>query len=347
VSDAPGPAGRDTATPAVPTARASEREARIRRLVPVVLATWFIAISAMRLVLVAPGGPGFDGRLYRSATVAWLHGQDPWQVVQGGVWFGAPPPSLIPMIPFALLPEDLAVGLMLVVGVVASAWAIRRLGAPMWWLAFPPLVDGMWNANPHVVVLPLLLASLAPIAIIVKVYAAIVPIVRLEVRTLLVTGVAILITAPFLPWATYFAERELIQLRLDLTAGGGASVFGLGGAALVVGLAASVAAFLVLVRRDRERAAWLAMPAFWPWTQWYYASMAIPGVLATRSDRPEPGGGEAPVASVLVFAIAAAILAAPVTAAPAVALVLVAVGPWLIDTARRSRRAEPVPAGSA
>ena len=155
---------------------------------PIILATWFIAISAMRLVLVVPGGPGFDGRLYRSATVAWLHGQDPWQVVQGGVWFGAPPPSLIPMIPFALLPEDLAVGLMLVIGVLASVWAIRRLGAPMWWLAFPPLVDGMWNANPHVVVLPLLLAGLAPIAIIVKVYAAIVPAIRLEIRALVVTA---------------------------------------------------------------------------------------------------------------------------------------------------------------
>jgi hypothetical protein len=289
--------------------------------VPVVLATWFIAISAMRLVLVAPGGPGFDGRLYRSATVAWLHGQDPWQVVQGGVWFGAPPPSLIPMIPFALLPEDLAVGLMLAMGVVASAWAIRRLGAPLWWLAFPPLVDGMWNANPHVVVLPLLLASLAPIAIVVKVYAAIVPLVRLEIRALIIAGVAILVTAPFLPWATYLAERELIQVRLDLTAGGGASVFGLDGVVLVVALAASVAAFVVLFRRDRERAAWLAMPAFWPWTQWYYASMAIPGVLAARADRPAPAGDEPPLGSVVLFAVAAAILAAPVTAAPAAALV--------------------------
>jgi hypothetical protein len=113
---------------------------------------------------------------------------------------------------------------------------------------------------------------------------------------------------------------------------------------LVVALAASVAAFVVLFRRDRERAAWLAMPAFWPWTQWYYASMAIPGVLATRADRP--AGGEAPLASVVLFAIAAAILAAPVTAAPAVALVVVAVGPWLTETVKRGRHPEAVPARS-
>ena len=67
----PGPADAD-ADDGDARRRPREREARIRRLVPVVLATWFIAISAMRLVLVAPGGPGFDGRLYRSATVAWL-----------------------------------------------------------------------------------------------------------------------------------------------------------------------------------------------------------------------------------------------------------------------------------
>ena len=113
---------------------------------------------------------------------------------------------------------------MLVIGIVASVWAIRQLGAPMWWLAFPPLVDGMWNANPHVVVLPLLLASLAPIAIVVKVYAAVVPL-----RPSRDPGAARrrrgdprhcpLPSVGHLP-----RERELIQLRLDQTAGGGASV---------------------------------------------------------------------------------------------------------------------------
>ncbi len=206
------------------------REAQVRRLVPILLATWFIAISAMRLILIAPGGPGFDGRLYRSATVAWLNGQDPWAVVQGGVYYGAPPPSLIPMIPFALLPETLGVGLLLVLCVVGSIWAIRRLGLPLWWLAFPPLVDGVWNANPHALVLPLLVAGgavLGAIAIIIKVYAAVVPAIRLEIRTLLLAGVAIVVTAPFVPWATYLAERQTIQAHLDATAGGGSSVFGL------------------------------------------------------------------------------------------------------------------------
>jgi len=289
----------------------------LRRLLPWILAAWFIAISAMRLAVIAPGGPGFDGRLYRSATVAWLNGQDPWAVVQGGVWFGAPPPSLLPMIPFALLPEGVALGVLLALCLGASAWAIRRLGLPMWWLAFPPLVDGIWNANPHVLVLPLLLVGLAPIAAIVKLYAAVVPSVRLELRALALTAVAFVVTAPFVPWATYLAERDIIRLRLDLTAGGGIGVWALDQPFLPVGVVVSLVAFWILVRRDRERAAWLAMPAFWPWTQWYYSSLAIPGVA------PRDAGDEVAASA----GIAAAILAVPLEGGPALALVVVAFGP--------------------
>ena len=59
LGDAPEPAGGDPATPADASTRAADREARIRRLVPVLLATWFIAISAMRLVAGRAGRPRF------------------------------------------------------------------------------------------------------------------------------------------------------------------------------------------------------------------------------------------------------------------------------------------------
>jgi predicted cobalt transporter CbtA len=36
---------------------------------------------------------------------------------------------------------------------------IRRLRLPIWWLAFPPLVDGVYIANPHVFVVPLILGA--------------------------------------------------------------------------------------------------------------------------------------------------------------------------------------------
>jgi hypothetical protein len=300
----------------------------VRRLLPWLLATWFVVISAMRLVVIGPGGPGFDGRLYRSAAVAWLGGADPWQVVQGGVYFGAPPPSLLPMIPFALVPETVGVGALLILGVVASAWAIRRLGLPLWWLAFPPLVDGMWNANPHILVLPLILAGLSPLATIVKAYAAVVPAVRLEVRALALTAVALLVTAPFVPWALYLSERQTISERLERTAGGGLSVWAIDQPLLPFAVVVALVALAVLVRRDRERAAWLAMPAFWPWTQWYYSSFAIPAVV-----------GDAATVMGLVAMLAAAILAIPLEGGPVIALVVVAFGPALVERLGASRLA--------
>lgn len=291
--------------------------AGLRPLLPWLLATWFIVISAMRLLVIAPGGPGFDGRLYRAATVSWLAGGDPWLVSQGGVYFGAPPPSLLPMIPFALLPETIGVGILLVLGLASSAWAIHRLRLPMWWLAFPPLVDGMWNANPHVLVLPLIVAGLGPLAVILKVYAAVVPVIRTEFRVLLVSGVLLVATAPFLPWGTFLAERSVIQTHLDLTAGGGLSVWAFGWPLLPIALVAALVALLVVASVDRDRAAWLAMPAFWPFTQWYYSSIAIPGVAG-------PGGSM----------LAAAILAVPLPGGPVLALIVCAVA--LTLSGRRS-----------
>jgi hypothetical protein len=301
-------------------------ESGVRWILPWLLATWFVVITVMRMVVIGPGGPGFDGRLYRAATIEWLHGGDPWAVVQGGVYFGAPPPSLIPMIPFALLPEPIAIGLLLGLGVAGTAWAIRRLGMPLWWLAFPPLVDGLWNANPHVLVLPLLLAGLAPIAIIVKVYAAIVPAIRLEVRALALAAILLVATVPFVPWDTYLAERQTIQDHLDRTSGGGLSAWSFDLPLLAVIVLVTVTALLVLARRDRDRAAWLAMPALWPWTQWYYSSLAIPGL----SDREGPNGPLASIETTVAAAGAAAILAVPLEGGPVIALVILAVAPPLL-----------------
>ena len=325
-------------------------ESGIRWILPWLLAAWFVAISAMRLVVIGPGGPGFDGRLYRSATVEWLAGGNPWAVVQGGVYFGAPPPSLLPMIPFALLPESLALGLLLALCVVGSAWAIRRLGMPLWWLAFPPLVDGVWNANPHALVLPLLVAGLAPLAVILKVYAAVVPAIRVEVRALVLAGLLVLVTAPFVPWGTYLAERQTIQEHLDRTAGGGLSAWGFDQPAMVVAVALAVLAAAVLARRDRDRAAWLAMPALWPWTQWYYSSLAIPGLTDRElGDRAEPAeAGVAPLETTLAATGAAAILAIPLEGGPVIALLVLAFGPAVLRRlgSRLPARREPLSHGT-
>ena len=105
---------------------------------------------------------------------------------------------------------------------------------------------------------------------------------------------------------------------------------------LAVGLVVAVAAFVVLVRRDRDRAAWLAMPVFWPWTQWYYSSMAIPGVVE------RPGDARAGLGTFVTLAIAAATLASPVEGAPVAALVIVALGPF-VAARRQEKSLEYVP----
>ncbi len=173
------------------------------------------------------------------------------------------------MIPFAVLPEGLARLLLVALGVAATVWMIRRLKLPIWWLAFPPLVDGLWIANPHVFVAPLLVAGLAPIATVVKLYAGAVPALRLDWRALAATAALLLVTFPFLPWGL-FVERwpEVSGALRDQSAGGGLSVW----VTPLLLPVALVAGFLL----GRKRLAWWAIPVFWPYTQWYYSSLVMP-----------------------------------------------------------------------
>lgn len=278
--------------------------AGLRPLLPWLLAAWFVAISAMRLALIATDGPGFDGRLYRAATVAWLHGEDPWSVVQGGVYFAAPPPSLLPVLPFALVPEAVAVPALLVLGIAANAWMFRRLHAPLWWLAFPPLVDGIWNANPHVFVAPLIVGGLGPLAVFVKVYGGVPLAGLLRIRALAITVVALVVTIPLLPWERFLNELPTILLQLRVQSGGGLSITALPLPVLVLAATLAVGALIVA---GRERAAWLAVPVLWPSTQWYYASIALPALIR-------------PVSSL----VAAAVMAVPLAQGPLLGLVALA-----------------------
>ncbi len=54
---------------------------RLARLLWVLVPAWFVIISLIRLSSLASlGGAGYDGMLYRAATIAWLDGEDPWQI---------------------------------------------------------------------------------------------------------------------------------------------------------------------------------------------------------------------------------------------------------------------------
>lgn len=259
---------------------------RLARLLWVLVPAWFVIISLMRLSALAQfGEPGYDGMLYRAATIRWLEGGDPWLIPQSGAVYAAPPPTLLAMLPFALVPEILARPLLLALGGAATIWMLRRLRLPLWWLAFPPLVDVLWNGNPHVFVAPLLVAGLAPLAAFVKLYAGAVPAIRLDWKALAATAALLLVTLPFLPWGL-FIERwpEVSRALNDQSAGGGLSVW-----VTPLLLPVAVVAGLLL---GRERLAWWAIPVFWPFTQWYYSSITLPvltPLAAVALSIPVPG----------------------------------------------------------
>lgn len=288
----------DGQEPRSSAAGSSGPSARTKRLVSVCLATWFAVISAMRIaVLVRLGEPGFDGRLYIEASRAWLAGGDPWDVQLNGVAYAAPPPSLLFTAPFVALPVPIAIGLIVGVGLVGTWWALRRLGIPAWWLLFPPFVDGLWNANPQVLLLPLIVAGSAggTVAVIVKAYAAVPLILLGRLRAVALAAAAIVVTAPALPWDIYLRRFGEIARTLEAQSQEGMS------ASTSWALVAIAALALAVV--GRRRAAWLAVPGLWPSTQWYYATLAVPGLTP----------------------IAAALMAIPTQGAVVVALVAAAV----------------------
>ena len=195
---------------------------RWQRLATFGLATWFITLSMMRLTVLWPDR-AFDMRLYLHGTTAWLSGGDPWSVQFGSL--RGRPPSLLPMVPFALIPEAFAVSILTVLAVVASFWTLRKLGLPLWWIAWPPLVDNLWNLNPQIFLVPLLLGSAAWLAPIVKAYAVVPLIIQWRVRTLAITAVIGVVTFPLLPWPTFFQHLATTTTLLSEQSQGGMSAW--------------------------------------------------------------------------------------------------------------------------
>src|SRR5256885_649769 len=100
---------------------------------------------------------------------------------------------------------------------------MRARGMPRGGLASPPLVDGIFNANPHVLVLPLAVSGAAWLAPIVKIYAAPVLVIRRQFGAVAVAAVVLLMTAPFLPWGTFVRELPRITELLSTQSSGGLS----------------------------------------------------------------------------------------------------------------------------
>jgi len=252
------------------------------------LFVWFLANSIVGIVYAARDTSllYFDARLYLMATQAWLAGGDPWQVQLAGNYFAAPPPSLLPLVPFALLPLDLGVDLIAALVIVAAVATVRMLRLPWWWLLFPPLVQCMLSGNVQGLLIPLILLRAGAIASFLKIYAAVPIVITGRWRAALLTGVLLVVTIPLLPWSTYIKEFGLINAHLTEQ-----TKYALPTLLLVL---LSPLAILAMVVVGRERAAWLAVPAVWPSQQYYYGTLAMGArsdLVAAIVSVPIPGSG--------------------------------------------------------
>jgi hypothetical protein len=256
-----------------------------------------LSVIVVYKYVLTPVWVGLDASLYAAASAAWIHGANPWAVQEAGIYFAAPPPTLLAFAPFAWMP-GVAVSLVWIAGSFVLAFlAIRSLRLPIWWLAFPPLVDAALVGNPDVAVLACLVVAggrLGPIAPFLKIYGLVPMVGERRWRQVAVSLALLAVTVPLLPWGLWLSELPVITTHLINTSAT-TSVFG-----NPVLMAIAVVALLGIGHR---RAGWLAVPLLWPYTQFHYAAISIPGLapfLALAWCFPTP---EVWLASTCAFAI--------------------------------------------
>jgi hypothetical protein len=243
-------------------ADARARVARWGLLLTFILVTAERVLGAFRLSTFA-----IDLRVYRAAADAALHGHDPWAAGAAGFRFAAPPPTLIPYLPSAFLPEPVAIALYGALTFAVAVLAVRALQLPLWWLLFPPISDSIIVLNPDVVVVGILVAlpRLAAGSVLLKVYAAVPLVLTQRWRPLIIGLLLCLLSVPW--WPDFLAAAPTIEASLAEQSFGGISAWGTW---LMI---PTILALAALWKRGAE---WLAVPAVWPYTQLHYAAIALP-----------------------------------------------------------------------
>ena len=262
-------------------------EERLRLLGQFALAAWFILQSYQRIArLLKDEVPlGQDIQIYYRAVQEWLAGGDPWSasvaVNPHAIFhYAGSPATTVLLAPSALFSEGQFTALWLVLSALSAVAIVRWLKLPIWWLLFPPTVEALYSGNPQLVVLMLLLAGAGragvaadTIAVALKVYA-IVPLLaeRRPRRIVYALGLtlATVVVAPW-RWTEYLTQFGAISARLERESAGGFSAF-----YHPVLLVPTAIAIILLWRRDRKAAGWLAVPALWPSSEFHYSTFAQP-----------------------------------------------------------------------
>lgn len=235
------------------------------------LAVWFFVVTGARLSLLDFTKMDrffLDGGIYLLATRTWLEGGNPFTVELHQLTFAAPPPTLLPLVPFAVLPPAMGLSMLAIALLVSAALTVRMLRLPWWWLAFPPLVECVITGNPHGLLLPLILSGRGWLGVLLKVYAVVPLAILRQWRQIFLAAAAIVITFPLLPWSQFFAAFAQVAGRHSEI-----SHYGLPPALYFVFAPIGVVALLVV---GRQTAAWMAVPALWPSLQPYYTTLAMP-----------------------------------------------------------------------
>ncbi len=240
---------------------------------------WLVPVAFFGLTAVVvlkyvytPAWLGIDASLYAAASAAWISGSDPWAVNQAGIYYAAPPPTLLPFVPFAWMPPVVVSLLWIIGSFVLAFFAIRALELPIWWMAFPPIVDGALVGNPDVALLALLVVAggrLGAFAPFLKIYALIPMVGERRWRQVALSLVLLGASWFILPWGTWLAQLPEITSHLINTSAT-TSVFGQP--------VLMVIAVIALLSLGLRRAGWLAVPILWPYTQLHYAAISVPGL---------------------------------------------------------------------
>ena len=284
---------REVAPWVVEMARRLYRSPLLMRVASAALFVWFAYQAWLTVAGVFTDWPfhfdtvGIDGRLYYRAAATWVAGGDPWTAfTTSNTWppssgfvhflFTGPPPTVLAFVPFVWIPEDAFVVGWLGLSVAAAVYTTRRLHLPLWWMLFPPLVSGLAVGNPQIVCLALLVSGstwLQSLAAPMKAYAVFPMIGERQWRALTVLAVGVVVSVIiFWPlWQTYAADYSKVQDWLVGFTGGGYSATR--DPRLFAITAASIGALLLL---DYRAAFWLAVPALWPASQYFYATFAMP-----------------------------------------------------------------------
>ena len=264
------------------------------------LPTWFLIESILGVfqVLRDPTYLFFDGRLYLEATRTWLAGGNPWDVQIAGNYYAAPPPSLVPLAPLAVLPDGLGTAVLAAIVAVAAIATVRMLHLPWWWLAFPPLVQCVLAANVQALLVPLILLPGGALAALFKVYAGLPLLILGRWRSLMVFAAILVVTIPVLPWSMYVADLPTITAHLAEQ-----SKFTIPPLVLAATLPLVIVGLIIVGRR---RAAWLVVPAIWPSQQFYYGTIAMPTrskIVGAFIALPVPGNGLIAVAALALLTL--------------------------------------------